>query len=67
MSRELAERQTSLHQCQISELGLTLSNYKDKVWKNIQNYYELPAMMHCSCVIVSNDTLGLLKVNVSTS
>ncbi|XP_036954412.1 coiled-coil domain-containing protein 158-like isoform X1 [Acanthopagrus latus] len=29
--KELAERQTSLHQCQISELGLTLSNYKDKV------------------------------------
>ncbi|XP_030273607.1 coiled-coil domain-containing protein 158-like isoform X3 [Sparus aurata] len=29
--KELAERQTSLHQCQISELVLTLSNYKDKV------------------------------------
>lgn len=37
MPRKLAERQTSLHQCQVSELESTLWSHTDKVRKNVMS------------------------------
>lgn len=57
MPRKLAERQTSLHQCQVNELESTLGSHKDKVRKSVQKCYEQ--------YNVSNEILRLLNVNIN--
>lgn len=53
MPRKLSERQTSLHQCQVSELESALSSHKDKVRENVQ----------CGNN-ASSETLRLLNVHI---